>query len=254
MKKTISKNNKKIIIVGGVGITLTIVIIGLLLFFGVSAPPREASLYWVGDVLHPQTVTVTAGYDGFDNPYEIRTTWTPQWKSAIVRECKSLQCVEQAGIKHALWLTEFDAALGDKMYVNGVLYEPQAAATASATATATATPSSTTPSGTVTSTGARTPAPTETSTVDTTYGAGGGGITYRGMDIRFEDDIYYVGDIPHDSIAEAKNTIDEMIAGKEEKSILNQINTPAGWIGGLIVLVIAAYLLLPEPNKGKKKK
>ena len=112
-------------------------------------------------------------------------------------------------------------------------------------ATATATPATTTITGT----------PTTTGSVDITYGAGGGGITYRGVDIRFDNSAYYVGNIPHDSIAEAKKTIDEIIAGKEEKeqSMLDKL--ASYWLAIVIAAILGGYVLLSrKAGKGKKKK
>lgn len=97
----------------------------------------------------------------------------------------------------------------------------------------------------------QTTSPTATSDVDITYG--GGGTTYRGVDIRFDNGAYYVGDIPHDSLTEAKKTIDEMIAGKEEKKSIFADIEPL-WVVVAIAIIGGGYLLLSKkPSKSKKK-
>lgn len=119
------------------------------------------------------------------------------------------------------------------------------------TTTVTSTPTSTPSATTVTST----PVATTTSSVEITYAAGGGE-TYRGVDIRFDNGVYYVGDIPYDSKTEAKTGIDEMIASKEQKeqSIFDTIESY--WLGIVIAVIGGGYVLLSgkKPGKGKKKK
>ena len=125
-------------------------------------------------------------------------------------------------------------------------------------ATATATPAGGgEPTVTVTSSvgyGTGTPAPSSTSTIDTTSSAGTGGIVYRGVDITSKNGAFYVGDIPHDSIAEAKRTIDEMIAGKEQKPSFLDTIPSYGWAILAIVVLGGGYVLLSKKaGKGKKK-
>lgn len=100
-----------------------------------------------------------------------------------------------------------------------------------------------------------TPVITKTGTPTTTItsGTGGWAIVYRGVDIRYEDRVYYVGDIPHDSIAEAKKTIDDMIAGKEEKQSIFADIDPIWGLAAAIVIVGGGYVLLSK-KKGKSKK